>query len=227
VKVSIGSIIRDGAGYVDRYADQIEALRTATDMHTFHSIIVEGDSRDDTYAKLKARFNGSVTHASHGGPAFGSVGDPVRFKQSSWTWEHVLELIHPRDEAFVYLEADLLWQPAAILRLLFYLQCPGVDVVAPMCWYGPENRAYDLWGMRGTDGMGFGPFPPFHHSLTDDNETGLYPINSAGSCLAMRGEVARTCHFQPADLAVVGWCQNMREHGYKLFLDPMTKVIHP
>jgi GT2 family glycosyltransferase len=225
MKIAIGSIVRDGESYVDRHADQIAALAAAAPEHSFHPIIVEGDSKDATYERLRARFNGAVSQASHGGPAFGSVGDPARFRQSSWTWEHVLARIDASFDVFVYIEADLRWVPGAILALMGHLERPEVDVVAPMCIY--QGRHYDSWGLRGIDGVCFGPNFPFHYCLIEKSQTGLYPINSAGSCLVMKAEVARTAHFDPPEEAVVGFCSNARKLGWSLWLDPKTWVEHP
>ena len=227
MKVGVGSIVRNGESYVGRHADQFEALCAASDQHTFYPIIVEGDSTDRTVELLHSRFNGAVSHASHGGPEFGSVGDEKRFRQSSWTWEHVLARVDPEYDAFVYIEADLKWNPTAILQLIDHLERPGVDVVAPFCWYPKESRGYDCWGMRGMDGRCFGPYFPHHYDLLTESPTGLYPISSAGSCLVMKGEVARAAHFDPPEMAVVSFCENARKLGYSIWLDPTLRVEHP
>jgi GT2 family glycosyltransferase len=225
VKIAVGSIFRNGESYVQRYTDQIDALRAAAPEHDFRLILAEGDSTDGTYSKLKSAFDGCVFKREHGGPEFASVEDAVRFKQSSWVWEGVLERIDAQDDVFMYVEADLLWKPAAILQLLAHLKKPGVDVAVPFCWY--QGRHFDSWGLRGSDGKRFGPFFPYHVCLLEESSTGLYPISAAGSCLVMKGEVARAAHFIPEDLAIVGFCQNAFERDYKLWLDPSIKVEHP
>ena len=67
---------------------------------------------------------------------------------------------------------------------------------------------------------------PYHPMLASPSPTGLYPLDSAGSCLVMRGVVALAARFQPDD-GIVGWGRDMREKGYQLWLDPTVKVEHP
>jgi hypothetical protein len=224
VNVAIGSIFRNSEPYAVRYARQVIGLVSAVPQHNFRLLLSEGDSSDRTWELLNELFPGCVEKREHHGPLFGSVDNSVRWKQSSWVWEEVLARIKPDDDAFIYLESDLIWEPATMFRLLDQLVA-GVDVVCPMCW--SNGRHYDTWGLRGIDGVCFGSFYPYHSCLLKKSPSGLYPISSAGSCLVMRGEVARNCHFVPDYLAVVGFCQNAREHGYKLWLDPRLGVNHP
>jgi len=225
MKVSVGSCFRNGESYIPRYIAQIDALRAAAPEHEFRMIIAEGDSSDQSYELLKQAYNGCVFKREHGGPVFGSVDDPVRFKQSSWVWEGIIERVEPTDDAFLYLEADLIWQPTVMLQLLKHLGRPGVDVVAPFCVR--QGVQYDCWGLRGLDGNAFGPYYPYHYAMLNPSVNGLYPISTAGSCLAMKAEVAHRAHFIPADLAVVGLCRNIGSLGYKLWIDPALKVEHP
>jgi hypothetical protein len=223
--IAIGSIFRNSESYVNRYLDQILSLRAAAPQHNFELLLVEGDSTDGTWALLDCLFFDAVTKREHGGPLFSSVDNVVRWRQSSFVWEGVLERVPLDTDVFIYVESDLIWDPTTMLQLIHHLEKPGVDVVAPMCFRSDYH--YDTWGMRGPDGKGFGLWYPFHDSLKEPSATGLWRISSAGSCLVMRGPVARTCHFDPADLAIVGFCRNAAENGYQLWVDPTLKVHHP
>jgi glycosyltransferase involved in cell wall biosynthesis len=225
LRIALGSIFRNSEHYVDRYAAQVEALRAAAPQHEFRCVLAEGDSTDGTYEALKAHFNGSVFKREHGGPVFGSVESVVRFRQMSWVQDGVLEKILPDDDVLIYVEADLIWQPETMIKLLEHLKKPGVDLVSPMCWY--QNRNYDWWAFRGLDGVYLGPYPPFHISLLQESPNGLYPLSSSGSCIAMLGNVARNCRFDPPQQAIVGFSWNATSKGYKIWLDPKLRVHHP
>jgi hypothetical protein len=224
VNVAIGSIFRNSEAYAARYARQLAKLVSAAPGYAFRLLLVEGDSTDRTWEILNDFFPGCVEKREHNGLLFGSIDNVIRWKQSSWVWEAVIARVQPDDDAFIYVESDLIWEPRTMLKLLNLLK-PGVDVACPMCW--SNGRHYDTWGLRGIDGACFGCFYPFHDCLLRRSPNGLYPISSAGSCLVMRGEVARNCHFVPDSLAIVGFCQNVREHGYKLWLAPGLGVNHP
>ena len=236
----LGSIFRNSVNYIPRYVSQVTDLREKLLARgdSLLLILAEGDNTDDTSSMLRSAntwrdwkgFPGGVIVMTreHRGPLFGSVDDDTRWRQSSWVWEGVIERVSQLDDVFCYVESDLIWDSDTLLRLAGRLG-DGKDVVCPLCLYAPENmRHYDSWGLRGLDGKGFGPFWPYHSSLLQPSpDAGMFPINSAGSCLVMRAEVARRSRFIPDNLAVVGWCQNMRENGFKLWLDDKEKVVHP
>ena len=225
MQIALGSIFRTSESYIPRYAAQVAALREAAPEHSFRLVLCEGDSLDNSYDVLKARFDGAVSKRAHGGPAFGSVNDPQRFRQMAWTWEGVFERLLPSDEIFIYVESDLIWDAATILKLIGHLEKPGVDVVSPMVWY--QGRFYDNWGMRGPDGVCLSIYPPYHRSFLEPSYEGLYALSATGSCLVMKGEVARTAKWEPADMCIVGFSWNAVKCGYKIWMDPKARIHHP
>ena len=125
----------------------------------------------------------------------------------------------------------------------------GVDAVAPLCignelWHFRVHpllnargrhpycnckdpsavHLYDWWGLE-AEGRKFQVCPPFHPML--EKEASLYPMDTVGSCLVMRGNVARECRYDPPERGMSGFCENIRSHGYKIWLDPKLKVRHP
>jgi hypothetical protein len=226
MKIAIGSNFRNSESYIDRYADQILALRAAAPSYDFELLLVEGDSTDHTWYKLQQTFGPTaVTKREHGGPLFGSVDDAVRWRNVSFVWESVLQRVSFNTDIFILIDSDLIWCPATFLKLMGQLTPHGFDVIAPMCFRA--NYFYDTWGTRGIDGECFGPWPPYHKCLTRNDAGQLQPISSAGCCNVMRASVARRCHFDPPELANVGFCRNIAENGYQLWLDPTLRVYHP
>ena len=225
MQIAIGSIFRNAAGHVQRYADQIAALRRAAPDNVIRPVLVEGDSGDNTWERLNELFPGCVERRNHGGPSYGSVDSVQRYKQFSFCYEGVLERLTPEDDVFVYVEGDLIFDPLTIYGLIEHLQKPGVDMVAPFISF--QKRHYDTWAFRGMDGKNLGLFPPYHVELLEDSPTGLYELSSAGSCIVMKGEVARRAHLVPAELCVVGLCWSARKLGYRLWFEPKLKVYHP
>lgn len=225
MQIAVGSIFRNSTGHIQRYADQVNALRAAAPQHTFRPVLVEGDSSDDSWGKLNDLFPGCVAKREHGGPVFGSVDSPQRYRQFSFCYEGVLERLTPEDDIFLYVEGDLLWDAKTILELIQNLDNPGVDMVAPFCFY--QNRNYDVWAFRAPNGDLLGFYPPYHVSMLEDPVNELYPLSAAGSCIAMKGEVARRAHFVPDDFCIVAFCWNARKLGYSLWLNPALRVHHP
>lgn len=232
MNIILASIFRNSGSYLDRYFSQLAQLRRVLTErgHKIHFVWAEGDSEDDTFQKLAVYLNSdsksTLVKADHGGPIFGSIDNEHRWRNISFVCNALLEHIPDDADIVVYIESDLLWVPDTILQLIEHVQQIGIIAVAPMCFHLPTGVMYDVWGHR-KDGINFSPYHPYHPALLDIYPGTLVPIDSAGSCIVMRGEVARTTRFDPPELGIVGWCQNMHRLGVQLYLDPSLKVFHP
>lgn len=223
----VASIFRDAEPYVERYFDQIAALREHLPVTLW---LAEGDSTDNTYPLLLNKLTEShggdkhwhgdnLLQISHGGRKFPSCDNPERWNQIATVWNALLDKI-PAEEPMILVEGDLIWDDAMMLALLSHIQIAGLDAVAPQSLKG--DRFYDTWGYRWPNGSYFesqplpstGWIPP------------LVPISSAGSCIAMRPEVHRDCRFGEND-GIVGFWRDAHFRGYSLYLDPSLKVEHP
>ena len=211
------TVMRDSAEYLHRFFDQAEALDC-------HIVVAEGDSTDSTYEQLAAYgSDGRVTilKVEHGGPKFGSVDNPQRWRQLGAVCEVALTAgarIADR-EPLVYIESDLLWKPESIGLLAE--RALTWDAIAPMSMH--LGRFYDIWG-HVKDGVGFRPYPPFFPGWAGIDQ--LYPIDSAGSCFALSPRAQQYAHFSPVD-CIRGIGRSLSENGIVLWLDPTLTVEHP
>jgi hypothetical protein len=240
-RVAIASIFRNSESYIHRYFEQLAMLTGSLTGAGFdiHLILVEGDSIDNTWNMLqdRARFlfkwfesigrsqnsKLSLFQASHGGPVFGSVDNEQRWRNISYVCNKVLESVEEADDYLLYVESDLIWDADTMQYLLGDLDNHGLaDAVAPMSIHRTTGLFYDIWGYR-KDGVAFTPHPPFHPGVG----IRFTPIDSAGSCIAMRGEVARACRFTPPERGIVGFGGDIRAKGFTLYLDPQLRVYHP
>ena len=240
-------MFRNSSRYLDRYGAQCAALRDALQERgdTLRLIVAEGDSTDDTpvmLPKVLQEHHGltaTILKVDHGGPEYGSVNSPERWAQIALVCNVILEKFakaRPKPEAFIWVESDLIWDAPTMLALLGHLIAtdphpdgsvkPGVDVACPLCYAKSKENGivYDIWGMR-KDGVWFNSSRPYHQALVGW-QGGLVELDSSGSCLVMRGEVAAQSRFAPED-AIVGWCRDMRAKGFRLWLDPALYVVHP
>jgi hypothetical protein len=227
----LASIFRNSSSYVDRYIRQASLLRDAINKlhpqntHSLRLVLTEGDSTDDTYDLLDLAaagkgFSYDLEQVNHGGPSFGSVDNKTRWRNISRVCNATLDRIQPSDDIVIYVESDLLWSPDVMTSLIRHLW--QVNAVAPMCFHATTGLFYDTWGFR-KNGKQFQPKPPYHLDVQDI----LTPIDSAGSCIVMRGEVARKARFTPPEFGIVGFGYDMNAQGYQLWLDPNQLVIHP
>lgn len=227
MKVFVTSIMRNGEPYLGRYLSQVQALQRALLARgdVLRVMVAEGDSTDQTWPLL---VDATLTHPgmevmqlAHGGPSFGSVDDPTRWANIAKTWNRLFEKVARYSfDALIYVEADLLWEVPTMLKLLKDLE--KVPAVAPLSMH-VAGFFYDTWGHR-AQGSHFGPNPPYHPGLAACEPGELFQLESAGSCLVMRGEVARACRFSEQD-AMLG--HDIYAKGYSLWLDGRLAVFHP
>lgn len=224
MNVVLGSAFRNaGKHQVARYMSQAAELRNVLNGHTFRVRAVEGDSVDDTAEQLRAEaatrnLTLDLAIRNHGGPVYYSTEQPERMAALSMVGNGILEGVNDQDDVLVYVESDLIWQADTMVRLMNQLGI-GRDVIAPMPFAG--SAFYDIWAFR-VNGTRFGPFAPFYSKLRLDQPT---PVDSVGSCLVMKAEVARQVRMTTG--ALVEFCANARGVGFKIFCDARERIQHP
>lgn len=215
----LASIWRDSATYVDRYVGQVKALREHLDVTV---IAVEGDSMDDTYARLQAT-DFHVLKCETGGPRYASVDWKPRWRQLAACGNVALVAAARMaealaDDVFGYVESDLIWRPVTMTTLVDDLT--RVSAVAPMSMQG--HRFYDGYGYT-KDGRMFTPYEPYFDGYRHDT---LTTIDTSGSCWVMMSNLLPYVNFSPTE-CVRGIGQSLKEHGTRLYLDPTVYVEHP
>ena len=229
MKVALGSAFRNSVSnrQFDRWVTQALSLawmlRRAG--HELMVIMAEGDSNDRTREAIdtflvEGSVKGMRVDVTHGGPWFGSTEHAERFAALQGVGNGILEATMTDVDVLVYVESDLIWEAYEVLSLMERLSA-SVDVVAPLIFAG--SAFYDIFAYRDLDGVRFGPFAPFHPTL--DTQT-FMEVSSAGSCLVMKGEVARKCRVD-ATSGLVGFCADARQQGFRIWVDSDRTVRHP
>lgn len=230
MNIVLGSAHRSNSSRLSRYFDQISDLRSALPEDSFRVVAVEGDSTDNTRAQLdllsrRHHLDLTLIDCSHGGPDYGSTESPQRMKALSKVGNAILDGVKDSDDILIYIESDLVWEPEAIKSLISLAKLPArsFDIFSPMIMCGDKGDIfYDIYAYR-KDGQRFSPFVPYHSELSDD----ITEVDSVGSCLVMRADVARDDRVRMESGALVEWCDRAREAGYKIGVYPQSKVCHP
>lgn len=229
MNIVLGSAFRNAAGpQIDRWTSQCCSLEMNLENigYNFRMIAVEGDSTDNTHNELKSHKDAGadiqIVTFNHGGPVFGSTEHPERLNALSEVGNAILSSVRESDDILIYVESDLIWDPYTMICLIDRLK-GNRDVVAPLIFAG--KLFYDVFVYRGLDGERFSPFSPYHKHLTL-SESLPVEVESAGSCLVMRAEVARKCRIKDGR-ALLGFCKDVRENGYHIFVDPTQRIYHP
>lgn len=221
--IGICSIFHNSTAYLDRFSRQVVALEAAHPIETVLVFGVESGSDDGTWEKLSGiRASGSFRRVDPPPDAhYEHIDDSRRWAAIAKSANVALDMATARNMEFVvYVESDLIWKPSMMIDLVNTLMV--VPAVAPMCFWLRNGHFYDTWGYR-RNGVMFHPEPPYHPYIPP---VGLTPIDSAGSCIAMRREVFSQCRFQPED-GIVGLCRDIKAKGFQLWLDTGLAVCHP
>lgn len=228
MNIAILSCFRDAEGYIERYCEQMDRLRTALDRRGEPLMLVlgYGDSSDDTDALLCERcwqrFDTWLVDVAHGGPKFGSIEHPVRFRQLASIGNKLLEHVPASADVVGIVESDLIWQTETMLGLIDDLANMPRAAVAPMVMDGAHSF-YDVFAFR-RNGVRFTKQPPYHVDLKGDGEP--LQLDSAGSVLVMDAGLARKARFDDGE-AIVGFCRDIYRHGGSVWLDTTQAVQHP
>lgn len=187
-------------------------------------ILLEGDSEDNTLEEindLSRCFDADIIKRDHHGPVFYQVIDDFRFAQLAYLGNELLMRLLPTDDVYIRLESDLLWQPTTMVRLIDHLR----DVPAVVGFINHANgQFYDTY-CYWRDGVRFTNDYPHHVCLQEAKQHGLVRLDSAGSCMAMRGDLARSIAV-PLDV-FVGVSRMIYEVGGSIWMDPNLLFVHP
>lgn len=225
--VTIISAFRNAVGpQIDRYFCQMEALDTLLTQRgdTLTLLLGYGDSTDGTGEALFEAAADSIgallIHVSHGGPHFGSIEDPQRFKQLAFVGNKLLANVPSDADVVGIVESDLIWEAETMTRLIDHLA--WVPAIAPMIMDGPTSF-YDVYAYR-MNGERFTKTPPYHWRL-ENFCNDLTLLDSAGSVLFMNADLARKARFTDGE-AIVGLCKDIYNHGGSIWLDSQATVKH-
>lgn len=239
MNIAICSAFRDAAGYVQRYASQMQELYylLKSEEHQILLIIACGDNQDNTEELLQEAilqiFPAILLKANHGGRKWTSVVSRDRFQQLAFIANLMWESIPTNADISVLLDPDLIWEARTIARLVERLQ--EVPAVAPKILHrenpnlykGEGPFWYDTFAFR-CNGARFTNEPPWYPALEYKarNNNGLVQLDSVGGCFAVRSEVARSLRFPEEDV-VVGFCRQVYNNGASIWLDYDLTVYHP
>lgn len=230
MNVTLCSAFRNASSYLNEYIWREFRLRMALTERgdSLSLILAEGDSVDDTAEALLDEYANVagvlLVKCDHGGPDYGPVVNADRFANLAKVWNAIWQRIPQDADAVIFVESDLIWEPSTLLALLddlWYAPCV-VPLVLLRRDGWPEGYWYDSWAYW-RRGEQVRVMPPYFDGMDDD--TDLLELDSAGSCLVMRGDVARGLVW-PAEDVVVGICRQIRERGGSVWLDARQRVIH-
>lgn len=226
------SAFRNASGRLAPYFAQVDALRTlAPDTRV---MAVVGDSEDDTVEQIhrwadadQPQYRNSWFRYDHGRPEYGSTEVPDRLQALSGLLNASLDELQryiTDTDTVIWLEGDTFWSPYLPLELARFLRRDAVDVVAPMIFAG--EAFYDTFAFRQPDETRWGPFWPWGLITDFTDPRPLAEVGSVGSCVAMRGVVAKTIRVSD-NYALVGWCRAARAAGHRVWVAKDLRVQHP
>jgi hypothetical protein len=254
MNICIISAFRNMSGRIHRYMAQVRELqnhaRRDNQNHRIRVVAVTGDNTDDTERELLSlagMFDIAdikiVNYDTHK-PLYPSIEHKERLEALTGVMKAGMGAVAPAprrgetvsyhpgvnlagikfDDVVLCVESDLLWEPHQVGSIIdmAYRREQGFDIIAPMVFAG--DMFYDVFVFR-KDGARFSPHPPYTHGMKLGAHE-ITEVDSVGSCLAFRAELART--IKPiGDECLISWCNGARAQGYRVGVAQGFKVSHP
>lgn len=218
--ITIVSPFRDCSAEVNHYIERVEAIEFGGMLRV---VCVEGDSLDDTRQKLQMWANVapwvSLVRCDVNKPKYGSVVHPERFEILATVFNAGLDAVDLAWSDYVlFLPCDIAYQPDLLARLL----AANKDVIAPFSWqYG--TYFYDTWAFIDCSGRMFSNFPRSEITAFGDRPV---EMTAVGGTMLIDADVLRVgVRYRKQDVDR-GFCALAREHGFHVYADPTTHVVH-
>ena len=218
--VAICSLFRNSAAYVDSFRAMVTSQARPGIELVFS--FVEGDSTDDTFARLQAwaRDDARVLLSKRDVEPVTDFADRVT-KWAALGNVAIDQALTTSCDRLLWCESDLVL-PNDLLEQLVPEPC---DIVAPAIFLG--SMFYDTWGFRGVDGVRFSNHAPYHGEF---RHHALVPLSSVGSCVLFRRTLFdRGVRFRGSydDGLLVGVCRDATALGFATFMDSRVAILHP
>jgi Cryptococcal mannosyltransferase 1 len=219
-KVAVCALFRNSAAYIDYFRAVMTAQ--ARDHIELVFSLVEGDSTDDSYARLQAwaAADSRVTLSKVDVEPVTDFADRV----SKWAMLGNVAV----EQALATDCTHVLWCESDLVLpfdLLDQLLAEPADIVAPAIFLG--TLFYDTWGFRGLDGTRFSNEAPYHREFRHHARV---PLNSVGSCVLFRRELFdQGVRFRGSydDGLLVGVCRDAAALGFQTYMDSRIAIVHP
>jgi glycosyltransferase involved in cell wall biosynthesis len=217
--VSIVSAFRDSE--VWSYRDRINALDYPPEC--LRLICVEGDSRDDTWARLQTWALQDerviLIKCDTGKPRYGSVIHAERFAILAQVFNAGMNAVDLEWSDYVlFVPSDIRFEPDLLKRLVAH----DKDLIAPLTWTG--DRFYDIWALSQNDCF----FHGFSHAEAERRFDGkLTEMTTIGGTMLIKADVLRAGVRYTPDEVDRGFSKWARRLGFHAYLDPSTHVEHP
>lgn len=228
-KVAIWSQFRNAAGeQITRYRRQINALDYPA--QNLRLYLCEGDSDDNTLHELRewAATDHRINIVKHdtGIPHYSHSPRPARMRAVSENGNMGWDAIAAAQwgDFALMLESDLMYNPDLLKRLIERRPAEA-DIFSPMIWIEVDGgvRFYDLWAFR-INGEMFKPTGPEWYTARYND---AFEVDSVGSVVLFNMQLITDGLRLGETDCVLGMCNEARDHGYRIFVDMGTDVLHP
>lgn len=218
--MAVCSLFKNSASTIDYYR-AVLASQQRPGLELAYSF-VEGDSKDDTFARLRA-WRDSDQRVSLSKLDVEPVRDfDERVRKWALLGNVAIEGALKTDCTHIlWCESDLALPHDLVSELV---ACER-DIVAPAIFLG--GMFYDTWGFRGLDRVRFTNEAPYHR---DYAAHGVVELSSVGSVVLFdRAIFDAGVRFRGTyqDGLLVGVCRDAALLGYRTFMDSRVAVLHP
>jgi len=232
MQIDICSLFRDSQRWhgrvinqVDRYFEQFARLSKEHNLQ-FH--LLEGNSADDTYAKLeeyKNKYNINLYKQEVKGSEVESTASELRLANLSSIANIVLNSALEKAQIVLWIESDLIHDEQLIPQLLKFIETDKWQNslgIAPIPIIG--DVLYDNWAFKDSQGR---YYPSSAPSSYFDPRRGYIELQGFGCCALLNPENMRKHGIYFGKNCFRSLCDQGVKAGLKLWCDPRLFIRHP
>lgn len=217
-------LFRDSEFYLDKFLGSMgKLIDFSKEKYDIDLCFIEGNSIDNTYVKLEQwmgayKYN-IVLHKKD------INTEMSKYKRLAALRNRALELgLKEYHDYVMMIDSDISFKEDLLQRLVTSLERTDGVMIAPMIYVENTEFFHDTLAFV-KDGINFENIYPYHEAL--HRYSGIVDMDSVGDCFLVRADVIKNVKFEgDGQSEQIGFCQNIRKWGGKIFMDKRIAVYH-
>lgn len=220
--VLICVLFRDSEFYLNTFLGCLGKLIDFNKNYNIDLCFIEGNSTDNTYQKLEIWL--STCKCGHALLKLEPT-ERSKYQRLAILRNTALEVgLKEHHDYVMMIDSDISFREDLVQRLVTSLERTDGVVMAPMIYVENTEFFHDILAFV-KDGVNFVNIYPYHEVLP--RYSGIIEMDSVGDCFLVRARDIKNTKFEgDGQSEQIGFCQNIRKNGGKIYMDKRIVVHH-
>ena len=219
--VLICTLFRDSEFYLHNFLNSIgKLIEFSKKNYNIDLCFIEGNSTDNTYQKLE-RWMSTCSNIA----LYKHNSSESKYKRLAILRNMALELgLKEYHDYVMMIDSDISFKEDLLQRLVTSLERTDGVMMAPMIYVENTETFHDILAFV-KNGINFVNLHPYHESFL--KHSGIMEMDSVGDCFLLRAGAISNAKFEgDGHSEQIGFCQNIRKAGGRIYLDKRIVVYH-